>query len=126
MTRRGYRLLNLNIGPDGFLLVEALILSVLIALLAWRRVGLAAGIPVTAAVVMALVVWNAMSPNATADLNHRIVTALFIVVPSALLLGASRVRWIARHAWVVVLAGPILFVGCYVGICEACIKAHLI
>ena len=37
----------LRIGPDGLILVEALIVSVLIALLAWRRVGLAAGIPAT-------------------------------------------------------------------------------
>jgi len=78
----------LRIGPDGLILVEALIVSVLIALLAWRRVGLAAGIP-----------------------------AMLIV---------SQLRWLARHAWVFVLAGPIVFVGCYVGICELCVKARLI
>jgi hypothetical protein len=115
-----------NIGPDGLLLIEALLVSVVVAVLAWRRAGLAAGIPTTAFVVAAFVVFNAMSPNATPGLNFRIVTSLFIIVPSALLLGASRLQWIAKHAWVLVLAGPILFVGCYVGICELCVKTGLI
>ena len=117
---------NLNIGPDGLILVDALIVSVLIAVLAWRRVGLAAGIPATLVAVVAMVMFNAMSPNATPGLNFRIVTALFIIVPSAILLGASRLRWLARHAWVFLLIGPVVFVGCYVGICELCVKAGVI
>ncbi len=128
-TQKGCRLsLNniLDFGPDGLLLIEALAISLLVAVLAWRRVGLVAGIPATALGVVAAVVFNAMSPNSTPGLNYRIVTALFIIVPSALMLGASRQRWIARHAWVLVLAGPIVFVGCYVGICELCVKTHLI
>jgi len=115
-----------NIGPDGLLVIEALLVSVLLAVLAWRRAGLAAGISATAIAVLAFVVFNSASPNATPGLNYRIVTALFIVVPSALLLGASRLQWIAKHAWLLVLAGPILFVGCYVGICELCVKTGLI
>jgi len=115
-----------NIGPDGLLLIEALLVSVFVAVLAWRRAGLAAGIPATAVIAIALIVFNAMSPNATPGLIYRNVTALFIVVPSALLLGASRLQWISRHAWVLLLAGPILFVGCYVGICELCVKTGLI
>jgi peptidoglycan/LPS O-acetylase OafA/YrhL len=115
-----------NIGPDGMILGEALIVSVLVAVLARRRAGLAAGISATVIAVLAFVIFNATSPNATPGLNYRIVTALFIVVPSALLLGASRLQWIAKHAWVLVLGGPILFVGCYVGICELCVKAGLI
>jgi len=115
-----------NIGPDGFLLIEALLVSACVAALAWRRAGLAAGISATAVIAIALVLFNATSLNATPGLNYRIVTALFILVPSALLLGASRLRWIATHAWVLVLAGPILFVGCYVGICELCVKTGLI
>ena len=95
-----------NIGPDGFLLIESLLVSVLVAVLAWRRAGPAAGISATAVVVATFVLFNATSPNTTPGLNYRIVTALFIVVPSALLLGASRLRWIATHAWVLVLAGP--------------------
>src|SRR3954465_4892061 len=100
----------LNIGPDGFLLIEALLVSVCVALLAWRRAGLAAGIPATAVVAVALVVFNATSLNSTPGLNYRIVTALFVLVPSALVLGASRLRWISNHSWVLVLLGPILFV----------------
>ena len=115
-----------NIGPDGLLLIEASLVSVLLAVLSWRRVSLVAGISATAVAVAVFVAFNAMSPNATPGLNFRIVTALFIIVPSALLLGASRLQWIARHAWVLVLAGPILFVGCYVGICELCVKSGLI
>ena len=115
-----------NIGPDGLLFLEALLVSVVVAVLAWRRAGLAAGISATAVLVAAFVLFNAKSPNATPGLNFRIVTSLFIIVPSALLLGASRLQWIAKHAWVLVLAGPILFVGCYVGICELCVKTGLI
>jgi len=116
----------LNIGPDGFLLLEAAAVSVLIAVLTWRHVDLTAGISATAIATIAIVAFNYRSFNATPDLNHRIVTALFIIVPSLLLLGASRQRWLARHAWVLVLLGPVLFVGCYLGICAACVKAGVI
>src|SRR5215467_11236811 len=115
-----------NIGPDGFLVIEAMLVSVCVAVLAWRRAGLTAGISATAVVAVALILFNATSLNATPGLNYRIVTALFVVVPTALLLGASRLRWISKHAWVLVLLGPILFVGCYVGICELCVKTGLI
>ena len=120
------RLALLNIGPDGLILVAALVISALVAVLAWRRVGLAAGIPATMAVAVGFWGWLAIGPNATPDLAHRVVTLSFMVVPSALLLGASRLRWLARHAWALVLLGPFIFVGCYVGICEACVKAGLI
>jgi len=117
----------LNIGgADGRLLIEALAVSLLIALLAWRRAGLTAGILATAVAALALVVANAMSPDASPGLNYAIVRTLFIVVPTALLLGASRRQWVARHAWVLVLVGPILFLGCYVGICELCEKTGVI
>lgn len=117
----------LNIGgAEGRFLIEALAVSLLIAVLAWRRAGLTAGILATAVAAVALVVANAMSPDASPGLNFAIVRTLFIVVPTALLLGASRRQWIARHAWVLVLLGPILFVGCYVGICELCVKTGVI
>ena len=115
-----------NIGPDGLLLIEALLVSVLVAVLAWRRAGLAAGMSATAIAVITFVIFNAMSPDATPGLNYRIVTALFIIAPTALLLGASRLHWISRHAWVLVVLGPIVFVGCYVGICELCVKTGVI
>lgn len=115
----------LNIGPDGFLILESLLVSALVAVLAWRRVDAIAGISATAVALAGIVAFNARSFNATPGLNFRIVTALFIIVPS-LLLGLSRQRWLARHAWVLVLIGPVLFVGCYAGICELCIKAGVI
>jgi hypothetical protein len=54
------------------------------------------------------------------------VYASFIVVPSALLLGASRVNWLARHAWLFVLLGPAVFYGCITGLCVAYIHLKLI
>jgi len=115
-----------NVGPDGLLLIEALVVSALIAGLTWRGVRPSAGIPATLAVVAAFAVWQAMSPNATPDMPHRIVSASFHIVPSVLLLLASRQRWLLRHAWMLVLLGPVVFVGCYVGICEVCVKAGVI
>jgi len=111
-----------RVGPDGLLLVQALIVSILVAALAWRRVALSAAAILTAAVAIACGIWLARLP----DTNHPIVAGLFVIVPSALLLGASRVRWIAHHAWMLVLVGPIVFIGCYVGICEFCVKTRLI
>ena len=115
----------LNIG-DGLTLVEGVVISAFIAVLAWRRVSLAAGLPATVVLVTVFAIWQAMSPNSTPDLPHRIVSASFHIVPSVLVLIASRQRWLARHAWTLVLIGPAVFVGCYVGICELCIKAGVI
>jgi hypothetical protein len=108
-----------RLGPEGLLLVWASILSVLVAVLAWRRASLRiAGIS-TLAVALALVVWQFLAIERRSA-GIELMAASFIIVPAALLLGASRVNWLARHAWVLVLLGPIVFVGCYVGICELC------
>jgi hypothetical protein len=113
-----------RIGPDGLLLGEALMVSVLIAMLAWRRVGLRVAAILTAIAAMALFVWQqTVMPSRP---GHQLIVASFIIVPSALLLGASRLQWIARRAWLVILAGPILFIACYVGICELCARAGLL
>jgi hypothetical protein len=111
-----------KIGPDGFLVVEALVVSALIAVLAWRRVGLMGAAILTAIAALALLAWQ----QTVLPAGHQLIVASFIIVPSALLLGASRLRWIARHAWVLILAGPIMFIACYVGICELCAKAGLL
>ena len=111
-----------RIGPDGLLLVSALLVSILVAALAWRRVNFSAAAISTAVVAAAGGIWLARLP----DTSHPVLVGLFVIVPSALLLGASRVRWIAHHAWTLVLAGPIVFIGCYVGICEFCAKTKLI
>jgi hypothetical protein len=113
-----------NIGPDGLLVVEALIVSVLIAVLAWRRVGLKGAALLTVIAAIGLLVWQqTVSPSRP---GHQLIAASFIIVPSALLLGASRLRWIARHAWILILAGPIMFIAFYVGLCELCVKAGLL
>jgi hypothetical protein len=108
-----------RLGPEGLLLVWALILSVLVAVLAWRRVTLTAAGIATLVVALALVVWQFLAIERR-SIGIELMAASFILVPAALLLGISRVNWLARHAWVLVLLGPIVFGGCYVGICELC------
>ena len=108
-----------RLGPEGLLLVWALILSVLVAVLAWRRASLrVAGIS-TLVVALVLVVWQFLAIGRRSA-GIELMAASFIIAPAAVLLGASRVNWLARRAWVLVLLGPIVFVGCYVGICEVC------
>ena len=120
-TRRGC-----GLGTDGFIIIEALVVSMLVAVLTARRVSLAAGIPATAALIVAWIVFNGTLPDASPGLNYWFVRSLFIVIPSALLLGASRLRWISAHVWVLFLLGPALFVGCYIGICELCVRTGVI
>jgi hypothetical protein len=116
---------SLNIGPDGLILVWALIVSVVVALLTWRRMSLRSAAITTLIVALALVVWQVRVVEGR-SFGVEVITTSFILVPSALLLGASRVRWLSRHAWVLLLVGPIVFVGCFVGICEVCAKAGLL
>ena len=80
-----------RIGPDGLLLIQALLVSIVVAALAWRRAALSSAAISTAVVAMACGIWLARLP----DTSHPVLAALFVIVPSALLLGASRVRWIA-------------------------------
>ena len=114
-----------NIGPDGMFLTYAVVVSIFLAVLVWRRIGFAGtgSAVMAAAVALATVQVFMLDP---ADPIRQMVRASFIVVPSALLLGASRVSWLARHAWLFVLLGPVVFVGCYAGICETCIHLNLI
>ena len=111
----------LHLGPEGLLLLWAVILSVLVAVLAWRRTNLKLAGITTLVVALALVVWQLLVVDWTSA-GTELMGASFILVPAALLLGASRMNWVARHAWVLVLLGPFAFVGCYVGICELCYK----
>ena len=67
-----------GVGPDGLLLVQALLVSILLMTLAWRRATLFAAAISTA------------------------------------------------HAWMLLVAGPFVLVGCYAGICEFCVKTKLI
>ena len=115
----------LRIGPDGMVIVYALIVSVIVALLSWRRVTLArAGTAImAAAVALAILQYFTLEP---ADLVRQLVRASFIVVPSAMLLAASRVNWLATRAWLLILLGPVAFVGCYIGICELCYGIELV
>jgi hypothetical protein len=114
----------LNVGPDGLLLVWGVIASVTVALLAWRRVGLKAAGVLMGAVTLGLLVWllrlESTSPT------HQLVATSFILVPSALLFGASRLTFLTRRPWVLLLLGPVVFVACFVGICECAARLHLL
>ena|SRR5579862_2083011 len=111
----------LHVGPEGLILIWALIVSALVAVLAWRRTSPTRAGIATLVVALALVVWQLFEVEWT-SVGTAVMGASFILVPAALLLGVSRVNWIARHAWLLVLLGPFAFVGCYVGICELCFK----
>jgi hypothetical protein len=80
----------LKMGPDSLLLVWGAIVSVVVALLAWRRVGLATAAAVTLVVALGLVAWL-FSLESTGP-AHRLIATSFILVPSAVLLGASRLN----------------------------------
>src|SRR5215467_9981684 len=108
-----------NVGPEGLLLIWALIFSVIVAVLAWRRASLATAGISTLVVALGLVLWQFLVIDRR-SVGIELLAASFIIVPAALLLGASRINWLARRAWILVLLGPIVFVGCYVGICELC------
>jgi hypothetical protein len=106
-----------NIGPDGLLFVWAVLVSLVVALLSWRHVDMTVSSVAVAIVALGLVSWEmfALDP---ASPGHQLLRASFIVVPTALLFGASRLSWLARRSWVLLLVGPLVFVGCFVGICE--------
>jgi hypothetical protein len=111
-----------GVGPDGLLLVQGLFVSVLLAALVWRHVRFGATAIVTSVAALVPALWLSQS-NGT---NHPLMVVLFAVVPSVVLLGASRIRWISHHAWLLALVGPIVFVACFVGVCTLCAKAGLI
>jgi hypothetical protein len=105
----------LRIGPAGLLLIWAAIVSVVVALLSWRRVGLTAAAVATLAAALAIAAWQAYAVEVRP--GHQLLVASFVIVPSLLLLGASRLSWLARRAWVLLILGPILFAGSYVCVC---------
>ena len=105
----------LRIGPAGLLLIWAAIVSVVVALLSWRRVGLTAAAVATLAAALAIAAWQAYAVEVRP--GHQLIVASFVIVPSLLLLGASRLSWLARRAWVLLILGPILFAGSYVCVC---------
>jgi hypothetical protein len=99
---------------------------VCIAALAWRHVGLARGATVMLVVAVVMAIWDIRASEATYGSTNRMAVMLFVVVPTAVLVGVSRLRWLSRHAWLLLIAGPLVFAGCYVGICEFCVKTGLI
>src|SRR5215813_614793 len=102
-----------NVGPEGLLLIWALILSVIVAGLAWRRATLATAGISTLVVALGLVLWQFLVIDRR-SVGIELLAASFIIVPAALLLGASRINWLARRAWILVLLGQTVLVRCYV------------
>jgi hypothetical protein len=90
------------------------LVSLVVALLSWRHVGMTVS---SVAVALGLVSWEIFALYPVSP-GHQLLRASFVVVPTALLFGASRLSWLARRAWVLLLVGPFVFVGCFVGICE--------
>ena len=116
-----------DIGPDGLILVWGVIASVAVALLTWRRVALKAAALFMGGVTLGLVVWL-LHLESTSPV-HRLVATFFILVPSALLFGASRLTFVTRRPWVLILLGPVVFVVfvvCFVGICDCAYRLHLL
>jgi hypothetical protein len=113
-----------DIGPDGLILVWGVIASVAVALLTWRRVALKAAALFMGGVTLGLVVWL-LRLESTSPV-HRLVATSFILVPSALLFGASRLTFVTRRPWVLILLGPVVFVVCFVGICDCAYRLHLL
>jgi hypothetical protein len=106
---------TLSLGPEGVFLPEAVLISGIIAVLTWRHFGFRAAALVTMGVAILFAVWNATM--ATPTLPRQLLVASFVIVPSVILLGASRLRWMASRPWALLVAGPIAFVGSYMGLC---------
>ena len=116
----------MNLGPDGMFLVYAVAVSALAAVLAWLRVSLRLAAFAVIALGVLLAVLQQYFSIEQADTVRQSVRASFILVPTVLLVLASRLRWLSKRVWTYLVVGPLLFVGCYVGICEICVRAKII
>jgi len=105
----------LRMGPEGLLLAWSVIVSAVVTLLSWRKAGLATAIVATLVVALAVAVWQALTVEVRP--GHQLLVASFIVIPSVLLLGVSRLSWFARRAWLLLILGPIVFAASFVGTC---------
>jgi len=100
------------------LLVGSLLVSVILIILNRRRVGVAGSAAATIAVclvlaaaclVLALVEFRNVSTGAAIRLAVQ-YWLIFLCVPSAVVFGLSRSGLLRRHAWLLLLAGPISFI----------------
>ncbi len=106
----------------GLMLVWAVIVSAVLTVSAWRRFGILTAATVTLAVALGLVVWQALALGPLMRPGSQLIASSFVIVPSVILLGVSRLNWLARRSWLLLLIGPIAF---YLGYAGTCICASL-
>jgi hypothetical protein len=104
------------IPGDAWFLAEAVLISGILAALTWRHLGFRAASLVILGLAVFFAAVNALT-FATPTLPRQLLVASFVIVPSVLLLGASRLRWLSARPWALLVAGPLAFVGCYTGLC---------
>lgn len=118
------KILAVNIvrfGPDGLLFPEMAVISAVVAIVTWRQVGFRAAARATIGLAILIVGSNAVvfpSPNVV----RQLLVASFVIVPSAILLGASRLRWLAARPWTLLLLGPLAFEGSYLALCACAVS----
>ena len=96
--------------------MEAAVISGLMAVFTWRHFGFRIAALVTMGLAVLFAAWN-VTTYFTPTVPYRLLGASFVIVPSAILLGTSRLRWLTARPWALLVAGPIAFVGCYEGLC---------
>jgi hypothetical protein len=107
------------------LLMYALLLSIVVAIVSHRRLAVRRAALIVVGAALAFTVLQYFTLDAV-DLPRQLVRASFVVVPSVILFGASRAVWFAQHAWVLVLAGPLTFAGCYLGLCGIYVSTGIV
>jgi hypothetical protein len=107
----------LNMGPFGVLFYWGAAVSVVLAILTWRRASIRTAALTTLTVAAIMIAWQTVVLE-NGDHRRWLLHASFVAVPSALLFGGSRLRLFSRHSWMMLLVGPLVFAACYVGICE--------
>src|SRR5262245_26559924 len=108
--------MGLGLGPDSQLLLYALVVSTLVIALVKLRVKPSVSVVITMVVAL-LMVGVMLFQLERAAWPHQLLRASFIIVPSLIVVTVSRIRWLSRHAWVLLAIGPVAFVTSYICIC---------
>ena len=104
------------IPGDAWFLAEAVLISGVLAALTWRHLGFRAAALVIMGLAVLFAAWNVMAFS-TPTVPYRLLGASFVIVPTTVLLGASRLRWLGSRPWTLLVVGPLAFVGGYQALC---------